>query len=161
MIPCPSCSLAVAGPIEAYICDLTLLSTSSLFGYYPYAITCFLPLKARYFYNGGPRAQSNSAEEYFRAVLRCKCPLYKASWQLLIILEGTGNKFSGKETDSNILKLYRMLDRTDVSMYTFYQPGIGTYITSHSVRCSLIICLVSHSRRYKRPRLLVESGHGT
>ncbi|KAK5459891.1 hypothetical protein LTS15_004020 [Exophiala xenobiotica] len=47
---------------------------------------------------------------------------------------GTGNKFSGTDADSNILKLYRMLDRSDATMYTFYQPGIGTYITTHSVR---------------------------
>ncbi|KIX09560.1 uncharacterized protein Z518_00640 [Rhinocladiella mackenziei CBS 650.93] len=52
----------------------------------------------------------------------------------VLCFDGTGNKFSGTETDSNILKLYRMLDRTDVSMYTFYQPGIGTYITSHSMQ---------------------------
>ncbi|KAJ9603284.1 hypothetical protein H2200_012062 [Cladophialophora chaetospira] len=52
----------------------------------------------------------------------------------VLCFDGTGNKFSGKETDSNILKLYRMLDRTDVNMYTFYQPGIGTYITSHSIQ---------------------------
>lgn len=27
-----------------------------------------------------------------------------------------------------------MLDRTDANIYTFYQPGIGTYITSHSMQ---------------------------
>lgn len=48
--------------------------------------------------------------------------------------QGTGNKFGGTEADSNILKLFRMLDRSDATMYTFYQPGIGTYITSNSVR---------------------------
>ncbi len=42
--------------------------------------------------------------------------------------------FSGTDADSNILKLYRMLDRSDATMYTFYQPGIGTYIATHSVR---------------------------
>ncbi|KAH0846114.1 hypothetical protein FOPE_11355 [Fonsecaea pedrosoi] len=52
----------------------------------------------------------------------------------VLCFDGTGNKFSGKDTDSNILKLYRMLDRTDVNMYTFYQPGIGTYVSSHSIQ---------------------------
>ncbi|KEF61074.1 uncharacterized protein A1O9_02639 [Exophiala aquamarina CBS 119918] len=47
---------------------------------------------------------------------------------------GTGNKFGGTEADSNILKLFRMLDRSDATMYTFYQPGIGTYITSNSMQ---------------------------
>ncbi|EXJ66062.1 uncharacterized protein A1O5_10676 [Cladophialophora psammophila CBS 110553] len=52
----------------------------------------------------------------------------------VLCFDGTGNKFSGNDTDSNILKLYRMLDRTDVNMYTFYQPGIGTYVSSHSMQ---------------------------
>lgn len=50
-----------------------------------------------------------------------------------MMLQGTNNKFSGTEKDSNILKLYRMLDRTDPNIYTFYQPGIGTYVASHFV----------------------------
>ncbi|EXJ91016.1 hypothetical protein A1O1_04123 [Capronia coronata CBS 617.96] len=52
----------------------------------------------------------------------------------VLCFDGTGNKFSGTDADSNILKLYRMLDRSDASMYTFYQPGIGTYVTSHSMQ---------------------------
>lgn len=52
----------------------------------------------------------------------------------VLCFDGTGNKFSGTEADSNILKLYRMLDRSDAHMYTFYQPGIGTYITSHTMQ---------------------------
>ncbi|EXJ92752.1 hypothetical protein A1O3_01304 [Capronia epimyces CBS 606.96] len=52
----------------------------------------------------------------------------------VLCFDGTGNKFSGTDADSNILKLYRMLDRTDPGMYTFYQPGIGTYVTSHSIQ---------------------------
>ncbi|KAK5061547.1 hypothetical protein LTR84_008091 [Exophiala bonariae] len=49
----------------------------------------------------------------------------------VLCFDGTNNKFSGTEKDSNILKLYRMLDRTDANVYTFYQPGIGTYVASH------------------------------
>ncbi|KAJ9496369.1 hypothetical protein H2202_008032 [Exophiala xenobiotica] len=52
----------------------------------------------------------------------------------VLCFDGTGNKFSGTDADSNILKLYRMLDRNDATMYTFYQPGIGTYITTHSLQ---------------------------
>jgi uncharacterized protein (DUF2235 family) len=46
----------------------------------------------------------------------------------VLCFDGTGNKFSGTDADSNILKVYRMLDRNEV--HSFYQPGIGTYITS-------------------------------
>lgn len=48
----------------------------------------------------------------------------------VLCFDGTGNKFSGTEADSNILKIYRMLDRSGDQVFTYYQPGIGTYITS-------------------------------
>ncbi|KAL2392867.1 hypothetical protein ABEF93_002193 [Exophiala dermatitidis] len=57
----------------------------------------------------------------------------------VLCFDGTGNKFSGTDADSNILKLYRMLDRTDATMYTFYQPGIGTYVASHSMQTTSMI----------------------
>jgi uncharacterized protein (DUF2235 family) len=46
----------------------------------------------------------------------------------VLCFDGTGNKFSGTDADSNILKIYRMLNRNEI--HSFYQPGIGTYITS-------------------------------
>ncbi|ERF68727.1 hypothetical protein EPUS_07145 [Endocarpon pusillum Z07020] len=48
----------------------------------------------------------------------------------VLCFDGTGNKFSGTDEDSNILKIYRMLDRSDDQLFTYYQPGIGTYISS-------------------------------
>ncbi|KAK5080774.1 hypothetical protein LTR05_008479 [Lithohypha guttulata] len=57
----------------------------------------------------------------------------------ILCFDGTGNKFSGTESDSNILKLYRMLDRSSSDVYTFYQPGIGTYITSHSMQTTSLV----------------------
>ena len=45
----------------------------------------------------------------------------------VLCFDGTGNKFSGTDADSNILKIYRMLDRdSDDELYAYYQPGIGT-----------------------------------
>lgn len=43
----------------------------------------------------------------------------------VLCFDGTGNKFSGTDADSNILKIYRMLDR-DQGDFFYYQPGIGT-----------------------------------
>jgi hypothetical protein len=51
----------------------------------------------------------------------------------VLCFDGTGNKFSGTDADSNILKIFRMLDRTDHTQFHYYQPGIGTYVTSNSL----------------------------
>ncbi|KAI9888526.1 MAG: hypothetical protein M1814_006860 [Vezdaea aestivalis] len=42
--------------------------------------------------------------------------------------EETGNKFLGTEADTNIVKIYQMLDRDCANQYHYYQPGIGTYV---------------------------------
>ncbi|KAF2669630.1 hypothetical protein BT63DRAFT_479423 [Microthyrium microscopicum] len=61
--------------------------------------------------------------------------------KFVLCFDGTGNKFSGTDVDSNILKIYRMLDRTDHTQFHYYQPGIGTYVTGHSL---------SHSGKFAR-----------
>ncbi|RAK71882.1 T6SS phospholipase effector Tle1-like catalytic domain-containing protein [Aspergillus fijiensis CBS 313.89] len=61
----------------------------------------------------------------------------------VLCFDGTGNKFCGDESDSNVLKIFRMLDRSKSHQFHYYQPGIGTYVTTHS--------LTSHSR-YQRIR---------
>jgi uncharacterized protein (DUF2235 family) len=53
--------------------------------------------------------------------------------KFILCFDGTGNKFSGTDSDSNILKIYRMLDRNDSSQFHYYQPGIGTYVTTDSL----------------------------
>lgn len=53
--------------------------------------------------------------------------------QLVIAFDGTGNRFSGTDADSNILKIFRMLDRSDEAQHHYYQPGIGTYVTEGSL----------------------------
>ncbi|KAJ5774038.1 hypothetical protein N7457_008934 [Penicillium paradoxum] len=58
--------------------------------------------------------------------------------QFVLCFDGTGNKFAGDESDSNVLKIFRMLDRSKSHQYHYYQPGIGTYVTSKS--------LTSHGR---------------
>ncbi|KAH7131975.1 hypothetical protein B0J11DRAFT_548003 [Dendryphion nanum] len=53
--------------------------------------------------------------------------------KFVLCFDGTGNKFSGTDADSNILKIYRMLDRSDNNQFHYYQPGIGTYVVSKSL----------------------------
>ncbi|KAG6006841.1 hypothetical protein E4U21_006648 [Claviceps maximensis] len=53
--------------------------------------------------------------------------------KLILCFDGTGNKFHGDESDSNILKIFRMLDRSAGEQYHYYQPGIGTYVISDSL----------------------------
>lgn len=56
----------------------------------------------------------------------------KSRKKFILCFDGTGNKFSGTDSDSNILKIYRMLDRDDSSQFQYYQPGIGTYVATSS-----------------------------
>lgn len=51
----------------------------------------------------------------------------------VLCFDGTGNKFLGTDADSNILKIYRMLNRDHGDQFHYYQPGIGTYVASSSL----------------------------
>ncbi|KAI0528137.1 hypothetical protein F5B22DRAFT_632597 [Xylaria bambusicola] len=53
--------------------------------------------------------------------------------KLVLCFDGTGNKFRGDDSDSNILKIFRCLDREAGDQYHYYQPGIGTYVVSTSL----------------------------
>lgn len=48
--------------------------------------------------------------------------------RLVLCFDGTANKFTGDETDTNIVKIYEMLDRKSPDQFHYYQPGIGTYV---------------------------------
>ncbi|KAL4785627.1 hypothetical protein BJX76DRAFT_163716 [Aspergillus varians] len=61
--------------------------------------------------------------------------------QFVLCFDGTGNKFAGDESDSNVLKIFRMLDRSKPHQFHYYQPGIGTYVTTSSL---------SHTSRFQR-----------
>ncbi len=58
---------------------------------------------------------------------------------LVLCFDGTGNKFEGKDTDSNILKIYRLLDRTAPNQFSWYNPGIGTYVRSSAIEHTGIV----------------------
>ncbi|KAK1148092.1 hypothetical protein N8T08_010730 [Aspergillus melleus] len=52
------------------------------------------------------------------------------SREFVLCFDGTGYKFRGDEADSNVLKIYRMLNRNDPRQLHYYQPGFGTHTTS-------------------------------
>ncbi|KAJ5291874.1 hypothetical protein N7478_001125 [Penicillium angulare] len=58
---------------------------------------------------------------------------YAPMKQFVLCFDGTGNKFSGDGSDTNLVKIYRMLDRSQSHQYHYYQPGIGTYVSSRSL----------------------------
>ncbi|OAR00918.1 hypothetical protein LLEC1_00615 [Akanthomyces lecanii] len=70
--------------------------------------------------------------------------------KLVLCFDGTGNKFHGDDSDSNILKIFRMLDRSSVNQYHYYQPGIGTYVTSESLTQSGIVSKITE--QYKKAK---------
>ncbi|KAF2099020.1 hypothetical protein NA57DRAFT_38919 [Rhizodiscina lignyota] len=70
-------------------------------------------------------------------------PTSRKRRKFILCFDGTGNKFHGTDADSNILKIYRMLDRNDPSQFHYYQPGIGTYVSTSSL---------SHTSTYQRIR---------
>ena len=43
---------------------------------------------------------------------------------IILCLDGTSNQYSA--TNTNVIKLYAMLDRTRNDQLSYYQPGIGT-----------------------------------
>lgn len=47
--------------------------------------------------------------------------------KLILCFDGTGNKFHGDDSDSNILKIFRMLDREASDQYHYYQRKSGTF----------------------------------
>ncbi|KAK0625617.1 Uncharacterized protein DIS24_g11063 [Lasiodiplodia hormozganensis] len=55
--------------------------------------------------------------------------------RLVLCFDGTGNSFLGTEADTNIVKIYQMLQRHTDDQFQYYQPGIGTYIKGQS-KCS-------------------------
>src|SRR5260370_640161 len=46
------------------------------------------------------------------------------SKRIVICLDGTNNQYDA--TNTNVVKLYAMLDRTSTDQLAYYQPGIGT-----------------------------------
>ena len=41
--------------------------------------------------------------------------------RLVLCFDGTGNKFNGDESDTNIVKIYKMLERDTPNQYHYYQ----------------------------------------
>ncbi|KAF2265212.1 hypothetical protein CC78DRAFT_559982 [Lojkania enalia] len=56
--------------------------------------------------------------------------------RLVLCFDGTGNKFLGNESDTNIVKIYQLLSRKASDQFHYYQPGIGTYVEHQSSNSS-------------------------
>lgn len=41
--------------------------------------------------------------------------------RLVLCFDGTGNRYNGNESDTNVVKIYEMLDRRDKRQYHYYQ----------------------------------------
>jgi hypothetical protein len=85
-----------------------------------------------------PRKPSSSREEHNTAPgtthrNQDNREIFPAKKSLILCFDGTGNKFQGSAGDSNILKIYSMLDKEDPHLFRYYQPGIGTYVESSSL----------------------------
>lgn len=48
--------------------------------------------------------------------------------RLVLCFDGTRNKFTGDETDTNIVKIYKMLDRGDPNQFHYYQRKFSRII---------------------------------
>ena len=71
----------------------------------------------------GTRSSSLQERVPFGALRRRK--------RIILCFDGTGNKFSGTDSDSNILKIYRMLDRNNGDKH-YYQ------VFSECPPCSIV-----------------------
>lgn len=49
--------------------------------------------------------------------------------KLVLCFDGTGNKFQGTSADSNILKIYRMLDREDGGFHYYQVMSVSLLLT--------------------------------
>ncbi|KAJ5159254.1 uncharacterized protein N7500_008905 [Penicillium coprophilum] len=57
--------------------------------------------------------------------------------QIVLCFDGTGNTFRTDGTDTNVLRICRMLEKSDEQL-CYYQPGIGTEITPGSLASTTI-----------------------
>lgn len=69
---------------------------------------------------GGLRGSRSPAPVHSRGVKK-----------LILCFDGTGNKFHGDDSDSNILKIFRMLDREADDQYHYYQRWSPTSSFPH------------------------------
>ena len=50
----------------------------------------------------------------------------KSPSKLILCFDGTGNKYSGNPSDTNIVKLYQKFDREDPNQHHYYQRKLMT-----------------------------------
>ena len=63
--------------------------------------------------------------------------------RLVLCFDGTGNKFLGNASDTNVVKIYQLLDRNDPNQYHYYQRESPDTRAANSLACAskvLTIC---------------------
>lgn len=58
--------------------------------------------------------------------------------RLVLCFDGTGNKFSGDSSDTNVVKLYQMFDRKRPEQFHYYQRRSAPVMTLLGVTTNLI-----------------------
>ena len=66
----------------------------------------------------------------------------RARKTFVLCFDGTGNKFSGTDGDSNIIKIYRMLDRADPNQLHYYQVIRRLFYMNFSSISQYAVCLL-------------------
>ncbi|PWW73357.1 hypothetical protein C7212DRAFT_367289 [Tuber magnatum] len=83
--------------------------------------------------NGSAKAPSAAAEASAAGPSpKSTTPKKPKVSRLVLCFDGTGNKFTGDASDTNIVKIYQLLDRGTKGQFHYYQPGIGTYVAGTS-----------------------------
>ena len=60
----------------------------------------------------------------------------RAKKTFVLCFDGTGNKFSNTEGDSNILKIFRMLDASNAAQLHYYQVSKNPFALSTIIHCN-------------------------
>jgi hypothetical protein len=98
-----------------------LLRWSLLEDLYVVKSAAYLPEQISLDMDDGGKATSALPKQGFKA----KVSPRKHHKKLILCFDAGQAKFSGAEAGSNILQIYRSLDRTDGFQFHHYQPGIG------------------------------------
>ncbi|KAK8015624.1 hypothetical protein PG991_008512 [Apiospora marii] len=81
----------------------------------------------------GSSSQDSTFQPIIQPTMNPNTEVRRTPRKLVLCFDGTGNKFHGDDSDSNILKIFRCLDRTAGDQYHYYQPGSLTH-TSKAAR---------------------------
>ncbi|KAK5659302.1 hypothetical protein OQA88_1395 [Cercophora sp. LCS_1] len=69
---------------------------------------------------------------------------------LVLCFDGTSNKYRGDGTETNVFKIFQLLDKHDHDQYHYYQPGMGTFVARESLdRLDLVERASSTAKKFR------------